>query len=206
MFFGDSVDMYNNIKQNKNIARYYSYPLANISTNYNIQKAVTKKKTQTSEKIKSTIISCVVSGIEKRVSKNAIQKGITKFGSLEAFKKHYVDREAKKLLKQRMKPEAVQQKLLPKGKSAFTINYDVLARLKLLKKTKKEETTQELVNFQYIPKPPTAYSSKKAYVEDLTRGACLRPDIYLNSGRVCDDCMYSEFCICDVKKFSKKRS
>ena len=98
-----------------------------------------KKKTQSTEKIKSTVITCVVSGIEKRVSKNAIQKGINKFGSLEAFKKHYVDRDAKRLLKQRMKPEAVQQKLLPKGKTAFSINYDVLARLKLLKKTKKED-------------------------------------------------------------------
>ncbi len=178
--------------------------LENISTNYNILKAVIKKKTQSTEKVKSTILSCIVSGIEKRVSKNAIQKGINKYGSLEAFKKHYIDREAKKLLKQRMKPEAVQQKLLPKGKTAFSINYDVLARLKLLKKTKKEETIQTLTNFQYIPKPPPTYSSRRAYVEDLTKGCCLRPDIYLNSGRVCDSCMYSEFCICGAKKFSKK--
>lgn len=165
-----------------------------------------KKKTQSTEKIKSAVITCVVSGIEKRVSKNVIQKGINKFGSLEAFKKHYIDREAKKLLKQRMKPEAVQQKLLPEGKSSFPINYDVLARLKLLKKSKKEDTVQTLVNFQYIPQPPRAYGSKRAYIEDLTKGACLRPDIYLNSGRLCDDCMYSEFCICSVKRFSKKRN
>jgi hypothetical protein len=167
---------------------------------------VTKKKAQNTEKIKSAVLACVVSGIEKRISKNAIQKGISKYGSLEAFKKHYVDREAKKLLKQRMKPEAVQQKLLPKGKTPFTINYDILARLKLLKKTKKEETVQTLVNFRYTPKPPPTYSSKRAYVEDLTRGACLRPDIFLNSGRVCDSCMYAEYCVCDIKKFSKKHS
>ncbi len=167
---------------------------------------MTKKKTQSIEKIKSLILSCVVTGIDKRISKNVIQKGIIKYGSLETFKKHYVGREAKKLLKQRMKPEAVQQKLLPKGKTAFTIDYDVLARLKLLKKAKKEETVQDLINFQYTPKPPRAYGSRKAYIEDLTKGSCLRPDIYLNSGRVCDKCMYSEFCICRVKKFSKKHS
>jgi hypothetical protein len=167
---------------------------------------VIKKNTQPTEKVKSAIISCVVSGIEKRLSKNTIQKGINKFGSLDAFKKHYVDREAKKMLKQRVKPEIVQRKLLPKGKTAFSINYEVLARLKLLKKTKKEESVQELINFQYIPKPPPTYSSRRAYVEDLTKGACLRPDIYLNSGRVCDNCMYSEFCLCGAKKFSKKRS
>lgn len=165
-----------------------------------------KKKVQPTEKIKSAILSCVVSGIEKRISKNVIQKGISKYGSLEAFKKHYVDREAKKLLKQRIKPELVQQKLLPKGKTPFSINYDVLARLKLLKKTKKEETAQTLTKFQYTPQPPRTYASKKAYIEDLTRSSCMRPDIYLNSGRVCDNCMYAEYCICEVKKFSKKRS
>ena len=165
-----------------------------------------KKKIQSTEKVKSLILSCVVSGIEKRVSKNIIQKGIIKYGSLEEFKKHYIDREAKKLLKQRIKPEQVQQKLLPKGKTPFSISYEVLARLKLLKKTKKEETAHTLSNFQYIPQPPRAYASKKAYIEDLTRSSCLRPDIYLNSGRVCDKCMYAEYCLCGLKKFSKKRS
>lgn len=165
---------------------------------------MTKKKTQSTEKVKSTILSCIVSGIEKRVSKNVIQKGINKYGSLEAFKKYYVDREAKKLLKQRIKPEVVQQKLLPKDKTAFSISYNVLTQLKLLKKAKREETIQALTNFQYIPKPPPTYSSRRAYIEDLTKGACLRPDIFLNSGRVCDNCMYSEFCLCSIKKFSKK--
>jgi len=180
--------------------------LANISTSYNIQIVVTKKRVQNTEKIKSAVLACVVSGMEKRISKNTIQKGISKYGSLEAYKKHYVDRDAKKLLKQRVKPEVVQQRLLPKGKTPFTINYDVLARLKLLKKPKKEETTQDLVNFQYTPKPPPTYSSRRAYIEDMTKGACMRPDIYLNSGRVCDNCMYAEHCICNAKKFSKKYS
>jgi len=158
----------------------------------------------TTEKIKSMILSCVVSGIEKRVSKNVIIKGIAKYGSIEAFKAHYIDRNAKKLLKQRIKPIDVQQKLLPKDKKPFSINYDALARLKLLKKTKKEEKIQDLTSFHYIPQPPPKYASRKAYIEDLTRGACMRPDIFLNSDRTCDHCMYADHCVCDIKKFSKK--
>lgn len=177
--------------------------IANISTKYNIQNIVAKKAL--TENIKSMVIPCVVSGIEKRVSKAAIAKGVSKYGSLEAYKKHYVDRAAKKLLKQRIQPEAVQQKLLPKGKTPFSINYDVLARLKLLKKSKKEDKAHELTSYHYIPSPPKAYSSRKAYVEDLTRSACMRPDIYLNNDRTCNTCMYSEFCICPAKRFGKEK-
>ena len=100
-----------------------------------------------SNKVKSEIISCIVSGIEKRVSKNAVAKGINKFGSLNEFKKHYVDRAAKKLLKQRMQPEEVQKMLLPNGKAAFTINKNALLKVKLLKKPKLSKVKYEDLTF-----------------------------------------------------------
>lgn len=151
-----------------------------------------------SDKVKSEIISCIVSGIEKRVSKNAVAKGMSKFGSLSEFKKHYIDRAAKKMLKQRIQPEEVQKKLLPKNKKPFSINKNVLSRLKLLKKPKTSKI--EYKDFTFTPKPPVKWASFQAYVESMTEHACLRPDIYLDNGRCCIGCPYVEFCICSVKK------
>ena len=34
-------------------------------------------------------------------------------------------------------------------------------------------------------------------------GSCIRPDIFLNAGRKCDDCVYVENCQSSVKTFSK---
>jgi hypothetical protein len=36
-----------------------------------------------------------------------------------------------------------------------------------------------------------------------TNGSCIRPDIFLNSNRVCDDCGYNQCCQSNVKTFSK---
>jgi hypothetical protein len=155
------------------------------------------------EKITSMILACAVTGIEKRVSKSAIQKGINKFGTLEAFKKHYIDREAKKLLKQRISPADVQKKLLPKNKTPFSVDLNVLAKLKLLKKPKNKAV--EYNNVIYKPSPKRTFASYQKYVEDMTSGACMRPDIYLNNDRTCDKCPFAEFCICGVKKFEKKK-
>jgi hypothetical protein len=151
-----------------------------------------------SNEIKSTILSCIVSGIEKRVSKNVVSKGVSKFGSLDLFKKHYVDRAAKKLLKQRMQPEEVQKKLLPKGEHSFSIDKNILIKLKLLKKPKISKV--EYKDLTFTPKPPVKWASFQAYVESMTEHACLRPDIYLDNGRCCIGCSYVEFCICSVKK------
>jgi hypothetical protein len=150
------------------------------------------------DKVKSSIISCIVSGIEKRVSKNVVAKGINKFGSFELFKKHYVDRAAKKLLKQRLQPEEVQKRLLPKEKQPFTVDKNILIKLKLLKKPKTSKV--EYKDLTFTPKPPVKWASFQAYVESMTEHACLRPDIYLDGGRCCVGCPYVEFCICSVKK------
>lgn len=153
------------------------------------------------EKIKSMILSCIVSGIEKRVSKNAIMKGIAKYGSINNLKKHYVDRTAKRLLKQRVQPDDVQKRLLPKGKSPFTIDKGVLAKLKLLKKPK--NTKKEYTELKYTPKPPVEWASFQAYVEEMTKHSCLRPDIYLDNDRYCNTCPYVQFCICRIKRVKK---
>lgn len=150
------------------------------------------------------IFTCIVSGMEKKLTKSVREKGISKFGSLEQFQKHYISREAKKLLKQRVQPEDVQKQLLPKGKQPFTINREALVKLKLLKKAKKTFTRAELMSVS-IPKTQEKQElSLKDYVESLTEFACLRPDIFLDSDRKCDYCKYVKFCLCPVRKVSKQ--
>jgi hypothetical protein len=39
--------------------------------------------------------------------------------------------------------------------------------------------------------------------KEHTKGACLRPDIYLNNDRTCDTCALRKNCSCGIKKFSK---
>jgi hypothetical protein len=47
--------------------------------------------------------------------------------------------------------------------------------------------------------------STKEGVVSVTNGACIRPDIYLDNDRNCDDCPYYENCDCNIKKLSNER-
>ncbi len=44
-------------------------------------------------------------------------------------------------------------------------------------------------------------------IENVTTGACIRPDIYLDNDRYCENCPYIENCACGLKRttISKKR-
>jgi len=154
-----------------------------------------------------------VSGIEKRVSGPTIAKMAVKFGNEEQFESHYVCREARQLLKNRIQPEQVQLQLLPKGKRPFSIDLQVLARLKLLKRPKTDKTKAN-VNLVFNPTEPKQYDSLKSYVEEMTGGkdgcqvpyggTCLRPDIYFDNEYSkeprCFPCEYKEFCLCANKR------
>ena len=61
--------------------------------------------------IKSRIMTCIVTGLERRVSKAGVMKGNKKFGGPVGFAEHYVSNEAKRLLRQRISPEEVQKQL-----------------------------------------------------------------------------------------------
>lgn len=159
-------------------------------------------------KPKSRIMTCIVTGLERRVSKAGISKGIKKFGDLHAFIEHYVSNEAKRLLRQRVSPEEVQKQLRPEGMKPFSIDHQVLARLKLLKKQRHKKITIEEVkqiSIKWIPKEPRTYSNLEAYIIDNTKnGSCIAPQLYLNSDRVCDHCKYTAHCLSTAKTFSKK--
>jgi hypothetical protein len=159
--------------------------------------------------LKSKIMVCIVTGIERRVSKAGMAKGIKKFGDLHEFMEHYVSNEAKRLLRQRVSPEEVQKQLRPKELKPFSIDKQILARLKLLKKPKlaKRISIEEVqsISIKWIPKEPRRYTDTKEYVVENTKnGSCIAPQLYLNSDRVCDNCKYTKYCLSTAKQFSKK--
>ena len=43
-------------------------------------------------------------------------------------------------------------------------------------------------------------------ISNVTNGACIRPDIYLDNDRHCDECPYFEDCGCDLKRLTKKKT
>lgn len=54
------------------------------------------------------------------------------------------------------------------------------------------------------PKKKTGFSKNKQLCEEMTKGSCLRPDIFLKN-RDCDDCYLNEYCIAPNKIFSKDK-
>lgn len=162
----------------------------------------------TADTIKSKIMSCIVTGLDRRVSKAGIKKGISKFGSLSVFCENYVSNEAKRLLKQRVSPEEVQKRLRPEHLKPFEIDHKVLARLKLLKKPRhkklsEQEATQTVKNWK--PAERRSYATTAEFVIDNTKnGSCIAPKLYLDSDRVCDNCPYKQWCQSTAKHFSKK--
>lgn len=158
--------------------------------------------------LKSKLMACIVSGLERRVSKLGMAKGIKKFGSLSQFCEHYVSNEAKRLLRQRVSPEEVQKQLRPDDLKPFSIDHQILARLKLLKKPKYKKVSIEeaqQISLKWVPKEPKTYPTREAYIIDNTKnGSCIAPQLYLNSDKVCDHCQYNKHCLSTAKIFSKK--
>jgi len=186
-------------------------PIKKIKLKKEIKKIVIKKIEPIVDEniIKSKIMTCIVTGLERRVSKAGIAKGNKKFGGPVPFAEHYVSNEAKRLLRQRVSPEEVQKQLRPANKKPFSINKQVLARLKLLKKPKnnKRMSIEEVqqISVKWIPKEPRSYTNMTEYVVENTKnGSCIAPQLYLNSDRVCDECKYTKHCLSTVKQFSKK--
>jgi len=164
---------------------------------------------ETAGTVKSKVMTCIVTGLERRVSKAGIIKGNKKFGGPVPFAEHYVSNEAKRLLRQRVSPEEVQKQLRPAKLKPFSIDKQVLARLKLLKKPKNQKriSVEEAkdIAYKWTPKEKRSYSSLKEYIIDNTKnGSCIAPQLYLNSDRCCDNCKYSQDCLSTAKTFSKK--
>ena len=75
---------------------------------------------------------CIVTGAEKYIPPSLCKKKIIKFGSVEEYRKHYISREAVKLLKQRMTVDEI-RKSLNITEDLDPVPTDILIKLKLVK-------------------------------------------------------------------------
>lgn len=97
-----------------------------------------------------------------------------------------------------------------------TVSTGKVKAVKAIKKARitKADTRAALVKEMIYNAPKMNFSVRKpaAYLKDspdIVRsitigGSCIRPDIFLDSGRQCDDCGYNTNCQATVKTFSKK--
>lgn len=86
----------------------------------------------------------------------------------------------------------------------------VVIRAKRMTKTDtRAALVQDLINnapkMDFSPRKPVGFlRDSPETVRSITAdGSCIRPDIFLNSGRKCDDCGYNNCCQSKVKTFSK---
>lgn len=47
--------------------------------------------------------------------------------------------------------------------------------------------------------------SYKEGISIVTKNACIRPDIFLDNDRNCDDCPYYDNCECNIKKLTSEK-
>lgn len=77
------------------------------------------------------------------------------------------------------------------------------------KRIKKQQKLESLLEMVKNYKPPVQVEKSKKDANNRFHkiveesGDCFRPDIYLESSRVCDDCPLVQYCTCRLKKFSK---
>lgn len=45
----------------------------------------------------------------------------------------------------------------------------------------------------------------KEGILNVTSTACIRPDIYLNNDKHCDNCPYYDDCACNLRRLTKKK-
>ena len=99
------------------------------------------------------------------------------------------------------------KRTIKKGKRTITLfklkvpklsDEDIAFRTETLKKersTKLEDLT---------PSRKISWSNPND-VAEMTKGSCLRPDIYLNGNRCCDEChLYAKGCACEIRKLKHK--
>lgn len=151
-------------------------------TQEQIQKEV--KHYQSTGKLTShPYLSCTVTGEKVMAFGPMLKKKIERHGGLETLLKTFVSRKAKSA----SKPQKVSK---PKK----------VKKTKLLEKT--EDQRYDIPVFKNEPHTSLNLCDHPEH----TKGACWRPDIYLNSGRVCDDCNMAEYCQSSCKKFSNRKS
>ena len=147
-------------------------------TQEQIQKEVKYYKS-TGKLISHPHLICTVTGEKVMAFGSMLKKKIERHGGLENLLKTFVSRKAKSA----SKPQKVKKQ----------------KKVKIL-----EKIEDKIYDIPVFKNEPHVILNLRDHPEH-TAGACLRPDIYLNSGRTCDDCHMSDYCQSSCKKFSKSK-
>ena len=126
-------------------------------------------------------LTCTVSGERVMAFGTMLKKKIERHGGLESLLNSFISRKAKSA----SKPKIVKQKRKKK--------------IKLLEKTE----DQVYIIPPFKNEPPVSVSLRDH--PEYTAGSCMRPDIFLNSGRSCDECSLSDFCQSSCRRFSNTK-
>jgi len=168
---------------------------------------------------------CIITGEEKYIPPSLAKTKISKYGSVEEYRKYYVSKPAAKLLKQGNNVEQIRKQLnSPDGLPE--VDLEVLLKLKLVKINKrkgKKEATEAIERERYLNsqefrdkmrriKEERENMSFRDWAEYNTGigyhrgGTCIRPDIFLtHNNRACDGCEVYEFCMCYGKRLSGEK-
>ena len=187
----------------------------------NTKKAVTKNP-QKRRRAPLTELVCVLSGKIDRVNAVKLNKLVTKFkfDTTEEYIKYYISKDCIKLLRQGYTEKQIQKQF--KYESSIQIPFNILKhyvkKFKNREKIEKQEKRKEVLRYmeeesgayKWVPKPvqPIDFTNP-VHVGELTKSACLRPDIYLNNDRACNGCHIYELCKCELRKWAtpdEKRS
>jgi hypothetical protein len=162
--------------------------------------------------MKSLEVTCIISGISRKLFGDYLKKKISDFGSSETLLKSFVSREARGLLRQGFSPEEIQAKLLPKNKQPFSIDIEFLYTLDLPFKRQKPKTKNDKP-LSNITKEATKYTSLEGWVKWATENnTCINPNIrvynseYRLEGQLyhfCNGCEYFKYCTVFSKKLTK---
>lgn len=123
---------------------------------------------------------CTVTGDKVMAFGEMLEKKIERHGGLENLLNTFVSRKAKSIGKE-PKPQ------------------------KPCKRPRKEkiiEKVDEVYDIPIFQNKPSISLSLSSHPEH-TKGACWRPDIFLNNKRTCDKCNLNSFCLANNKSFSK---
>jgi hypothetical protein len=116
-------------------------------------------------------------------------KKIKEYGGPENLLRKYKCRGALKAKREALKPVSKNKK-----------------RRQVLKEMKTEQKDWNIPKMSFTPPQPLS----DAEITECTKGACLRPDIFLDNDRHCDGCEFFDLCSCASKallgaKFAKRK-
>ncbi len=128
-------------------------------------------------------LACSISGEKVMAFGPMLKKKIERHGSLENLLETFVSRKTKSIQKG-PKP----QKPTKKSRKKNIIE--------------KVNEVYDIPIFQNKPHVSLFLSNHPEH----TKGACWRPDIFLNNNRTCDKCHLNAFCLASSKQFSNKKT